>query len=214
MKRFLSLFLLCSSVLLIGCSGGPSGYRPQGFPPNAIFSGAVLGSGYKTILYKAQIDVFGRHSSGLFFFKKMPDSDAFRFVFLSEFGLNLLDMEYKNNVFTVKNCQEFLKDESVINTLKNDLGLLIRSLDTSQKLHFFKGVEKPGSAIQFENKTGEYTYFYNPENQLTEIQQDGGAFQGVQVRLTDYHNTFPQQIHFTHDWIKLEIKLKLLKVRS
>lgn len=212
MKKYLILFLLFSSFLLLnGCSSVPTGFHPEPVDPKN-YPRSVLGTGYKTVLYKAKIEVFGRYFSGLFFFKKVEEQ-SYRIVFLSEVGLNLLDLEYKNSTFTVKNCQPFLKEESVINTLKNDLGLLIKQIEISSNAKFYKGDQQPTTAIAVETEESDYIYYYNTSDQLIEIHQDSGAFQGVQVKIKDYKNNFPKQIQFTHDWIDLNITLQLLKVK-
>ena len=213
MKRYLNLFLLFSSfLLLVGCTGIPTGYHSEPIDKK-YYPGSVLGTGYKTLLYKAKINVFDRYFSGLFFFKKFEDQ-SYRIVFLSELGLNLLDLEYKNSEITVKNCQPFLKKESVLNTLKNDLGLLVKQLEISSEVKFYKGDKQPTTALSFETEESDYIYYYDTSDQLIEIQQDSGAFQGVQVKIKNYRGDIPEQIDFIHDWIDLNITLQLLKVKS
>lgn len=214
MKRYQTLFLLFSSFILIaGCSQTPTGFHsvPVETPKKEL--AALLGKDYKTVLYKAKIDVFGRYFSGLFFFKKV-DLHSYRIVFLSELGLNLLDLEYIKGVFTVKNCQPFLKKESVLNTLKNDLKLLIQKVELSPVAEYYKGDQQPRTAIAFETEESKYIYFYNTADQLVEVHQDSGAFQGVELKIEGYKNNFPKQIQFTHDWIDLTITLNLLNVKQ
>ena len=54
---------------------------------------------FSTTLYRTQIDVVGKHLSGLLFFKKQPD-ESFRVVFTNEMGLNFFDFRFADHQFT------------------------------------------------------------------------------------------------------------------
>ncbi len=51
--------------------------------------------------------------------------------FLSELGLNLLDMAYSNDEFEVVSVQEFLNRPSILKTLKKDFRTLLLDLSTN-----------------------------------------------------------------------------------
>ena len=53
---------------------------------------------FSTTLYRTQIDVVGKHLSGLLFFKKLPD-ESFRVVFTNEMGLNFFDFHFADHQF-------------------------------------------------------------------------------------------------------------------
>lgn len=208
MKKFLKIFLLSISIISLGGCVSTKNLNKA----NDIYSlpTAVLGSGYNTALYKAKIEVSDQYFSGLFYFKALEDS-SFRIVFLSEIGLNLLDLEYKNNTFKTIKCQEFINKDVILNTLKNDIKLLIDSPKDNVRPTVFKTEDEQIALIKVKDKTKRY-YFYGEDKKLSRIIQKKGL-KHIEVILPEYNNAIPQKIDIRHKRIKLSIGLKLLKVK-
>lgn len=80
---------------------------------------------FKTELYKASVDVYGNHISGLMFFKTMPDSSQ-NVVFTTETGLTFFNFSWsKTGEFKVRHVIEKLDKKVVINLLRKDIELIL-----------------------------------------------------------------------------------------
>lgn len=80
---------------------------------------------FKTELYKASVDVYDNHISGLMFFKTMPDSSQ-NVVFATETGLTFFNFSWsKTGEFKVQHVIEKLNKKVVINLLRKDLELIL-----------------------------------------------------------------------------------------
>lgn len=203
MQRFLQIFLILISLsVFLSCSVTRTYVRADSTEGKSIK--AVLESGYSSILYKASFDISKNHFSGLFFFKQTKDS-TIRVVLLSEIGLNFLDMEYKNHEFRVINCNELLNKKILINSIKRDLKLLIDKPQEKKKLKLYK---KNNFYIIKQDK---HSYFYNEENlQYKIVQKD--VFRNIELLILSYKDGFPLKINIRNKRIKLNIKLRLLKI--
>ena len=82
-------------------------------------------------LYQAQVNVTGRHLSGLLIVKAMPDS-SLRMVFASEAGLTFFDFEFSKDDFKVHYIFSRMDKKPVIKTLRKDFELvLMQHLDAA-----------------------------------------------------------------------------------
>jgi hypothetical protein len=80
---------------------------------------------FQTELYRASVDVYGNHISGLMFFKTMPDSSQ-NVVFATETGLTFFNFSWsKSGEFKVQHVIEKLDRKVVINLLRKDLELIL-----------------------------------------------------------------------------------------
>lgn len=108
--------------------------RPAALPPAPGRAEALraLQPKFGTVLYRTQVDVVGKHLSGLLFFKKQPDA-TYRVVFTNEMGLNFFDFHFAPHRFEVLPCIAQLNKRAVMNQLHKDLGfVLMTDLDFAQ----------------------------------------------------------------------------------
>lgn len=117
-------YLLLSSCLflLAGCSSVYKNLQPatgdinvlQKFKPN-----------FKSVLYKAEIDVVGHHLSGLLLIKTLPDS-TIRMVFATETGFKFFDFAFSpDGGFRVLYVVRKMDKKAVIITLRKDFELIL-----------------------------------------------------------------------------------------
>ncbi len=203
------LLLLISLFLLYGCVDTKNLSKEKSSAP--FVTNAVLEKGYNTALYRAQIDIGDKHFSGLFFFKTYADS-TYRIIFLSEFGINFLDLEYKNHTFELKNCIEFLNKKVIVNTLMSDFKLLIDVPRNIRKKYVYTNAAYQLSLIKLKEKSKKYYYFYTPDKKVSRIIQVKG-FKHIEVLIHKYNNEIPQKIEINHKRINLNIKLKLIELK-
>ncbi|HRP55255.1 hypothetical protein [Agriterribacter sp.] len=79
---------------------------------------------FSRALYHAQVNVTGKHLSGLLIIKAMPDS-SIRMVFSSEAGFKFFDFEFDRTGFKVHYIYSQMNKKAVIKTLRKDFELLL-----------------------------------------------------------------------------------------
>ena len=207
MKRFLQPFLISISLFVIlGCANTRHLTRQK--TNTAFVVSPPLHRQFSTALYKAKITLGKKKFSGLFYFKNLPDS-SIRILFLSEFGLNLLDLEYKNHFFTVKNCKDFLNKKMVIKTFEKNIRMLI---DTPQKVkHRFYNDDNGNIALVILKKQFKKYYYFYPTNATTikkiiATNRLSKASVDIQQR-----QDMPAVINIKNNIIDLNINLTLIK---
>lgn len=209
MKQFLQVFLFLISVFFVNSCSNTKGLVKE--KKNSAFIGKPLLQGkYSTALYKTKIDIGNKHFSGLFYFKIQTDT-SYRIVFLSEFGLNLLDLEYKNHEFTVKNCKEFLNKKIIINMLQKDLRLLI-DIPQNYKNKVYKNTKNKTVLIKFNKFFKKYLYFYSEQEKLYKIIKKNGISHIV-AKVRYDKKEIPQEIEIDDKRINLSLKFNLIELK-
>lgn len=163
---------------------------------------------FSTVLYRTEIDVVGRHLSGLLFFKKQPD-ESFRVVFTNEMGLNFFDFRFANHQFEVLHCIEQLNKKPVINQLHKDIGfMLMTDLDFAQGKVFSKDNQKYYSFAGSKETT---TYITDAQTrQLSRIENASPRKLKVVVSLTRPTAGMPDSVFIDHKLFPFTIALKQL----
>ena len=80
------------------------------------------------MLFKSSIHAGKRDFSGLFLIKETEEGAATRVVFLSEVGLNLLDLEFRGGECRLVSVKDFLNRKTIIRTLEEDFRTLLLDL--------------------------------------------------------------------------------------
>jgi len=206
MKRYLPIFFLLINILFsAGCS--PTKGLIKDRSAGAGNLQPILNGDFKTVLYKSRMEAGKKQFSGLFYFKSFPDS-SYRIVLLSEFGLNLLDLEYKNHEFTVVTCKDFLNRKIFLNAIKSNLKLLIDLPQGYRQVNYFDP-EGELAAVKFSKPFKKYYYFY--ENGIPERIVGKGFLKHFEVTTGEGANEPPGDIIINNKIIKLNINFKLLK---
>ncbi|MBX3253843.1 MAG: hypothetical protein KF862_06845 [Chitinophagaceae bacterium] len=79
---------------------------------------------FTTALYNTQVNVAGKHLSGILIIKTMPDSST-RMVFSNEAGFKFFDFGFDDKGFTVYYIVSQMDKRPVIKTLRKDFELLL-----------------------------------------------------------------------------------------
>lgn len=112
-------------VLVAGLAGCSSAYKhlqtTNGDPACVQQFKPALGS----VLYNTQVDVVGKHLSGILVMKQMPDSST-RIVFTSQMGLTFFDFAFSpDGDFKVYHIMDKMNKKAVIKTLRKDFELIL-----------------------------------------------------------------------------------------
>lgn len=217
MKKFQMKHLLLSSLfflLLISCS--VPAYRNLHQVEDYSYTGKEFTGfwnyGLKKALYKASVDVYGNHFSGLLLIKELEDESC-RVVFLNEMGLKILDLEFKGEKFKVHHCFSAFDKWYILNTIEKDLKLvLLKDVTGEHKPVLFRDGESGERVYKLESEGLYNYYFVNGENgQLERLENASSSSRKVVISFNDYQNNWPRQIEIKHESIDLNITLNLLK---
>src|SRR5690349_16852835 len=98
MSIFRMRYLLSISILFLGgCSSHYNKMQRSAITTDCVQAFKPV---FTTALYNTQVNVIGKHLSGLLINKTMPDS-SIRIVFSSEAGFKFFDFGFSGNDFTV-----------------------------------------------------------------------------------------------------------------
>ncbi len=173
---------------------------------------AVLGSGYQTVTYKGSMEVFGKHFSGLYFFKQMGE-DKKRMVVLSEFGLNLLDFQFSADSAQLMNAQDFLNKPGLIELLKGDFGFLVRGLQASDVVKYrLQPNAKDMALTKIKTDNGRFTLYHRvTDGRLVKVKQRQNWFSSVIYAFAYQDSHLPDEILIRHTGMPFKMKLKKIK---
>ena len=175
-------FLLISSLFIVSCGSmrimgkeDPTTRIPlERFRP--------LNTSGEALHFKARITLLKREFSGLFIIKSMPADSSTRVLFVSEIGLSLLDMKYRNDTFDVVRVQAFLDRPAVIRTLQNDFRTLLLDL---HEVDYFRIMESDSTVVlRFTQHSKKYTLQYWEGTGAVRIRQRYGLFRKTDVIVT------------------------------
>lgn len=202
--RYLALSSLL--FLLVGCAPLHRDLQPlqadpsclQGYVPN-----------FSSALYKAQVEVIGKHLSGLLLVKKMPDSST-RVLFTSEFGVTFFDMGLaKDGSFKIYHVLKQMNRKAVIKTLKKDFEMILMNSLTTEPLKALSDKK----SLFFTYSKGKDNYYYVSDldcKQLLYIERSTKTEQLVVATMLHYEDGIPDSIEISHKNFNFNICLKHL----
>lgn len=209
-----TFFLVCLAIVLASCSGLKGFEKTVVKTEPDINHSAPLSGNFKQALYKAQMDAFGRHFSGLFLIKPVPEDTSYRVVLLSEFGLNLLDLSLNKTTTTVVNCEEFLNRKVVINAIGNNIRMLLFVQEGKNGLKKYRNPETGEVVIKSKQGCKRSFYRFDDEGSLAKIDLRKGLFNKQLATLTFEDASFPTMIFFESSPVKQTMKLTLLNLEK
>lgn len=206
MRKFLHILLLSTSIATVSCMPGREYTKTVCTDP--VYP--LLSTGYRQALYQASVDVFDKHVSGLFLFKYDSVANEHHIVLLSEVGLSLMEMSYRNGKFTLVDCKSFIEKKQVIKTLQQDFLLLLRPL-TKDSYICYSGAEGK-KALKYTGKQNAWYLFADGKN-VDAVSARRSLVFPVSVNASGYDQHVPQSITISHKRIKLNIELQLLTLK-
>lgn len=189
------------SFLFLFCSIRASEKEVEDFSP--------LPSLDKPLLFKASIKLRDSNYSGLILIKEMPDDSSVHVVFLSELGLNLLDMAYRNQEFEVISVQEFLNRSLIIKTLQNDFRCLLLDLSLIEGSRVKTKKDGVSQDLKFRHKSQRYIYSIQEDGAPVHIRRKYGLCGRMDLQMGKEQEALTVEI--SHRGIRLNIDLKELE---
>lgn len=195
---------VCAIAVSAGCSSAYRHLRPTGGDVTCVQQFKPrLGSA----LYKTEVDVVGRHLSGLLVLKLMPDSST-RVVFTSEMGLTFFDFEFaRDGAFTVHRIIEQMDKKAVIKTLRKDFGLVLLEHTAGGRV-LTDGVNR---YYAFPQEKG--TNYYITDSSCAHLirVEKAGRKPVVIAQMLHYQEGVPDSVNIDHQLFHFTITLKKLE---
>lgn len=166
-----------------------------------------LNNEYKNLVYKSEIDAFGNHLSGIVLFKPMSEDSSSRFVMLTQFGLNLLDISVYKDKYILNDCQDFLNRSVIIKAIERNYRLM-SFIPTGKATHFIN-TEDHSSAIRIRKGISRYTINYTNIG-ITRIKYKKGLFTKMTMDVDYSDNSIPEVIIIKSSPLKQQTKFTLL----
>lgn len=167
---------------------------------------AVYQPAVTTATYTAQIDFLKKHFSGLFVFKAINDTTE-RVVFMNETGFKFMDLEFGPNHFTVQYMVSSLNKEIIVNTLKRDLGLLVKPpAENSARLQM-----PCDTCVELKFPQGKGFYYYTSDKacfRLQKIETGNDRKKSIQADLSFAAERQPATINIADHRMRLTLFMK------
>jgi hypothetical protein len=162
------------------------------------------------ILFRAHVDIYRNHLGGLMLIKPVNEK-GFRVLFITEVGIKIIDMEFLNNGdFKLHYCLDALNRKSVLETLKNDMGLILMPIPEDSRIKMMKDRRTGNTVIKSKNKNGLTYYFLEEQNRVNRIMQKDGWIKRANMAIYSNNSTAIDSIHISHSPVKLNIYLSTL----
>lgn len=158
-------------------------------------------------VYKAKIEAYGRHFGGILIVKKM-EADHHRIVMTTEMGNKLLDLQYRNGVFTENFVIEELNRKMILKVLKADFRLLLN--EKSLVLNSFESEKQHVYQTQRDNQY----HFYFVSKESDHLEQIRNTSKSKEKVVVDFHSETGKEadsIFIKHKNMKLHIDLNKFK---
>jgi hypothetical protein len=198
-------------VLLIFISGCSRKY--VAYPVHASDVKPMAGSGEPALKYRASIDIFKKHFSGILLYKK-TDSLSSHIVFVTELGMKIFDFEIKADSFRLISAfPGFDSKPHLIEMLKKDLGLIFQTSMYSQDAEKRKKGIKANVIYRIPYQKTYAYYFIDAESKQPVRAYEGNWFRNkVKVRYENYSNGVAGGIILKH--IGLPVRMNLTLIQS
>ena len=197
---FSLLIQSCGPSQKIGRSESTERIRTDQFSPLGDMDGALL--------FKARMSFLGKDLSGLFLIKRNPADTSTYVVFLSEIGLSLLEMRYRNDEFEIIDVQEILNKRAMTNTLQNDFRTLLMDLSSVNDYTITSKGPDGIEVLRFLHKSKRYAYYYNQKLGVFRIEQKSIPLYKMNMAIE--HNE-GIRIEIDHRGLKPDIDLQQIK---
>lgn len=203
-----NLFLNSLLVILVASCAPTSNYKLTGSSFITENQVKPIINTNKALLYKAKLDLYRKHYSGLLLLKQ-TDSNTSHLTFVTEIGMKMFDFEIKDERFNLVYIFEPLNKPKLIQLLEADMKLILLQHLHKQKAFVY---EKKDQRI-FKVKEGlRYYYELNPGTKtVKKIKVKGHIFTKEKV-LYDYNDSLDaEHIQLKHKGlIRLKIELTRL----
>lgn len=158
-------------------------------------------------LFQSSISIFRNNYTGLLFIKPLDESR--RILFITETGIKIFDMEFfKTGDFKVHYLLEAMNRKSVVNTLGNDLSLMIYNIADNDAVKIMKDKKDGRLVVRSKDKTGNrYCIIDDETGKVADLIRTGILTNKVKIKFYSGTGILPDSIDISHCNLKLDIQL-------
>lgn len=166
------------------------------------------------LVYKASINAFGNYLSGLLIFKNLENGET-RVAMISELGFNVFDFGFTGDTSQLYFILEPMRKSYIINTLKNDMKLLLMQNNIGKKADMLTDNKKSFHImkIEFEDYNN-YYYFRNGVSKPFKMENSSLWLKNVSIDFYSWENDVPDSLLLSHFNFNLSIKMKRVKEKT
>lgn len=163
------------------------------------------------ILFHATIDAWKNHFSGLMVIKFL-NPESCRVVYLTEVGIKIFDLEFfRNGDFKVHYCLEAINRKSVINILKNDLGLMLNNIPEESNSKYLENKLNGKILLKTKDQAGTKYYLLNDKrNRVEEIFLKKSLQNKINIKFWSGKEGELDSVRISHYNVKLDIQLSII----
>jgi hypothetical protein len=158
-------------------------------------------------VYKMRMEVYGRFFGGILIIKKLGDQEH-RMVLTSEFGSKIFDFSFKKGEFKKNYILEELDKKILVNTLRDDLQLLVK--EQGEVLKQFRTEGLTLFQTDYLNRNG-YYYMEASTRRIDEIAYASKRKKKMQILFEDIEEDLAKNITIEHYTMKLNMELIYLE---
>jgi hypothetical protein len=169
-----------------------------------------FGNNDGSTMFRASVNAWKKNSTGIMVVKPFGD-DSHRVVFMTETGIKIFDIEiYSDGRHKLHYSLDELKRRSVVSMLGNDLGLMIYPFTSTGSIKIME--RRDGSTVlKIKDKRGRrYAILDKDSGKLREVISSGIFFRKPVIKYSG-NGMKPEKIEISHNLLKLDINLTLLK---
>jgi len=142
---------------------------------------------------------------------KPVNEKDYRVLFITEVGIKVLDMEFfGNGNFKLHYCIDALNRKSVIETLKNDIDLLLRPVPVNTRIKMMKDRQTGNILIKSKVRNSVAYYFLEDPHRVNKVIQRNGCIKKTQITIFSTGFNEIDSIRICHSPVKLNINLSKL----
>jgi hypothetical protein len=207
--------LLLGSLLLLwlgGCSSSRFN-RLQQMPVTDVSRNYILPwfhGDTSRFIFRAHLEFYRHHLGGLMLIKPIQE-ESYRVLFMTEVGIKIFDMEFfRNGDFKLHYLLEAMKRKSLLETLKNDIGLMLYPVPGDTQIEMRKDRQTGNIVIKSKDKNGVKYFYLEDQYRVNEIIQRDGCIQRMNMTLYSEDSREIDSIRISHSPVKMNIYLSKL----
>jgi beta-mannanase len=162
------------------------------------------------MLFRTHVDIYRNHLGGLMLIKPVSEK-GYRVLFMTELGIKIFDMEFlSSGDFKLHYCLDALNRKSVLETLKNDISLIINPVPEDNRIKIMRDRRTGNPVIKYREKQSVKYYFVETNHRVNRIKQKNGCIKRANMNIYSSDSTSIDSIRIAHSPVKLNIYLSTI----
>ena len=142
---------------------------------------------------------------------KPVNGAGYRVLFMTEVGIKIFDMEFfDNGDFKLHYWLDAMNRKSLIETLKNDIGLMLYPVPGDTQIEMRKDRRTGNAVIKSKDKNGVHYFFVEERNRVNQIKQRDGCIKKMNMIIYSADFNEIDSIRICHSPVKMNIYLSKL----